>query len=512
MRYILKNITIPATTEQNLAKAILGRIKRTSILPQDITIIRRALDTRKKDSPVYVYTVEIHTVRKIPNYPDVMPYVEPDKEMLPSVKLSDLQPFIIGMGPAGLFCALAMVKNGLKPIVFDRGNKLEKRAEAVNLFWEKGVLNPQCNVQFGEGGAGAFSDGKLTSRISNESVNAVYDFLIFYGAPEDIKWEALPHLGTDTIRTVVGRIRDYLITQGCTFHYNSQLDDISIQNDTVKEIRINGIAYQPEVLVLAPGNAARDTFRLLSDKHVILEPKPFAVGFRINHSQDWINRSIYGNELWADRLGAASYRLTSNKSGSGTYTFCMCPGGYIIAASSEPGSIVTNGMSYTKRENAFGNSAVVTSVNAMDYGDKLFDGMEFQAVIEKRAFLDDYSAPFQTAEDYLKSSLSKQQNINCQFPSSTPFMISKLFPTHLDKALQDALVHFDKVLPGFINQGILIAPETRTSSPIRMVRDKINLNCININNLYAAGEGSGYAGGIVSSSADGYRIGSLFRV
>ncbi|MFO7660272.1 MAG: hypothetical protein R6V77_05110 [Candidatus Cloacimonadaceae bacterium] len=512
MNYIVKNIKIPVVQNPNIESALKHILGNQINLFQDIKVIRRALDTRKKDHPLYVYTLQATAEKALKPHPDIVLLEETIEPVIPKVKLADARPIIVGMGPAGLLCALAMVEQGLKPMLFDRGDKLTSRALAVENFWHNGKLDLQSNVQFGEGGAGAFSDGKLTSRAKSKYIQAVFDLLIKFGAPEHISWEALPHLGTDGIRAVVSRIREFLISQGCSFHYRSRLEDIVIENEAVKKIVINGQIYAPELLILAPGNAARDTFRMLANRGVALQPKPFAIGFRISHDQNWIDDKIYSSNSWTELLGAASYRLTAPKAGRGTYTFCMCPGGFVIAASSEAETNVTNGMSFAARDSGFANSAIVTVVDTDTYGTDLFDGMNLQAAIERQAFIKGYAAPFQTARDYLQNRLSAEQKVSCLFPASKSYQLSNLFPAQINQALKQGLQHFDQVLRGFIDQGILIAPETRTSSPLRMVRAEGNLNCLNISNLYAVGEGSGYAGGIISSAADGYRTGSRFAL
>jgi len=510
MKYLLKNLRIPVDSEQNLPISVAKQLKYSANVPIVITILRRAIDTRKKNYPFFVYTLEIESEIKLSHHPDLLPLPETITDIYPEIPVMNSRPIIVGMGPAGLFCALAMVEKGLKPILFDRGDRLSTRAATVGEFWKKGILNPESNVQFGEGGAGAFSDGKLTSRSHNYLIQRVNSLLIRFGAPDSIAWEALPHLGTDGIRSVVARIRDFLISNGCEFHYNCRMEDLIVKDGRLSEVKINGTSYQPETLVLAIGNAARDTFRLLADRKIMLEPKPFSVGFRISHPQDWINHTIYGGDKWASRLGAASYRLTSGKSGKGTYSFCMCPGGFVIAAASEKDSIVTNGMSWSTRDGTHGNSAIVTLVDSYDYGASLFDGMLWQARIEHQAFVAGYAAPFQRTKDYLSNALSAEATIPCLFPEIKAVNLNGLFSDDINKALKSAIKHFDHIMPGFISEGILIAPETRTSSPLRILRDKGNLNCMNVTNLFAIGEGAGYAGGIISSAADGYKIGSLF--
>lgn len=512
MNYIIKNITIPVSQNPDWKSKVQSLLGNQSYYIQTQKVLRRALDTRKKNQPVYVYTIQITTNKPPLIHPDILLQKEVTEPDSPEIKVSDIQPFIIGMGPAGLFCALAMVEKGLKPILFDRGDKLSDRAIIVDDFWKKSKLDTDSNVQFGEGGAGAFSDGKLTSRSRNQDIQSVFDLLIKFGAAESITWEALPHLGTDGIRAVVSKIRNYLLEQGCTYHYRSKLDDLNIENGRITEVIINDIKYAPEILIIAPGNAARDTFRMLAVRGVTLESKSFAIGFRISHPQAWINETIYGSNKWSDLLGAASYRLTAALAGKGTYTFCMCPGGYIISASSELETTVTNGMSYAARDFGWGNSAIVTNADSDTFGSKLLDGLKLQESIEQKAFRPSYAAPFQTAKDYLADLLSGQQDIKCLFPTAISAQISDIFPQQINQALKQGLKHFDKVLPGFIAKGLLIAPETRTSSPLRIVRDKVNFNCLNISNLYAIGEGSGYAGGIISSAADGFRIGRKFTL
>jgi len=512
MIYIIKNIKIPVSANPDPESALKFLLGNMYAHLQSWKVIRRALDTRKKNHPLYVYTIQAISSVVLPPHPDIILRSEPSEMKSVEIKLNDINPIIIGMGPAGLFCALAMVEKGLKPVIFDRGDQLSARTITVDEFWKNGKLDPESNVQFGEGGAGAFSDGKLTSRSQNRYIHMAFDLLIKFGAPESISWEALPHLGTDGIRALVAKIREYLIEKGCKFNYRSRLEKILVQDGKVVEVTINGISYQPEILVMAIGNSARDSFHMLAEAGVVLEAKPFAVGFRISHSQRWINRSIYGDDSWAELLGAASYRLTAPKAGKGTYSFCMCPGGMIISASSEPKTIVTNGMSYSDRDIAFGNSAIVTVVDAEDYGCALFDGMDLQSKIEGKAYTKGYPAPFQTSNDFISDMLSAQQKINCLFPAVIPYRISELFPIQITQALKQGLKHFDQILPGFISEGILIAPETRTSSPLRIVRDTSHSNCIGINNLYAIGEGSGYAGGIISSAADGLRLGEIFAL
>ncbi len=510
MKYLIKNIRIPVLEEQNPESRLAKILGKYADDLQSCRISRRALDCRTRNQPFYVYTLEISCNNTMPNHRDIVPCRPEDCLHVQPKKLSDPHPCIIGMGPAGLFCALAMVENGLQPVLFDRGEAMHSRAIAINKFWSDGHLDLESNVQFGEGGAGAFSDGKLTARSSGATTRKVFDLLIRFGAPDSIAREALPHLGTERIRQITTEIREYLRTKGCSFLYRSRLDDLLVEGEAVTGISVNNQIFRPELTVLSVGNAARDTFRMLSKRGVALQAKPFAVGFRISHHQQWINTSIYGDEKWAQILGAASYRMTAPKAGKGTYTFCMCPGGYVIAASSESEGMVTNGMSFASRRHEFGNAAIVTAVNEADYGHDLFAGLQFQQAIEHKAYHAGYAMPWQLAADYLRKRLSQEHKVDCLSPTTISANISELFPTSVNAALEKGLCHFDKILPGFIQEGIILAPETRTSSPLRVIRDRQNLHCHGISNLYAIGEGVGYTGGIISSAADGYLIGSRF--
>jgi len=509
MEYILKNVRIPVSEEQNIFLYVDRKLQFQKHLINNWAIFKRALDTRKKKHPYYVYTIKIESEHNLITNNDLQLFVSTQSPITHTLKLNSLNPYIVGMGPAGLFSAIAMVENGLKPIIIDRGRCLEDRIRDVNQFWKFGELSQDSNVQYGEGGAGAFSDGKLTCRTINEFVNIVFKYLVRFGAPESILIDAHPHLGTDIIRKIVHNIKNYLTSKGCIFYYDSILENIDIHNGKIHKITVSGLDLNPELVILAIGNSSRDTFKMLFNKGVMQESKAFSIGFRISHHQEWIDNTIYGDTKYTQLLGAASYRLSDNKAGHGTYTFCMCPGGYVIAASNNQYQTVTNGMSYSKRDGLFGNSAIVTNVNQSIYGTRLFDGISYQEHIEYKAF-NNYAAPYQNAEDYLVGKLSKIKSVDCLFPTTIPTDVNTVFDNIINSALHKALVHFNCIYPGFIKEGLVIAPETRTSSPIRILRNKYNLNCIGINNLYAVGEGAGYSGGIISSAADGYRIGSLF--
>ena len=471
--------------------------------------LRLAVDTRKSGQPYYDATLVLESDNLPPRIKDIAPFSEPGWDPIPRVQIPDKHPAIIGMGPAGLFCALAMVENGLKPRIYDRGDALEERASKVQSFWRDGCLDPNSNVQFGEGGAGAFSDGKLTSRSRSAETSHIIDQMIRFGAPEDIAFQALPHLGTDGIRAMVVSLRHHLMEQGCTFHYRSHLDDIRITSGKIAAISINGCWSDEHTVVLAPGNASRDTFRMLQKAGVMLEPKAFAIGFRIEQRQELINRAVFGKGDWERIMGPASYRLVDRN--SGCYTFCMCPGGFVINASSEADSITTNGMSFHARDQEYCNSAVVYPISADQLGG-VFAGVELQERIERQAFRTGYLAPAQDCGDFLHGKAGGADIVVSTRPGVYRGDISTLFPSPIPDKLKSALHKFGSILKGFHTASVLIAPETRTSSPIRIQREPGGLSALNVTGLYPAGEGSGYAGGIISSAVDGWKVGSGFRI
>lgn len=504
--FLLRNLRFAVTPNYDLNKEIAHKLKLSSEAFSLQRIIRRALDFRRKNVPMYDFSVLLEIDSHSFHHPDLLPYLPSALSINPKTMVHDAHPYIIGMGPAGLFCALAMVEKGLQPYLFDQGDAVSKRAELVDKFWRDGVLDESSNVQFGEGGAGAFSDGKLTCRSKDPVIDKIFDLLIGFGADPEISWDALPHLGTDGMRSLVIKIRQFLLSQGCKFFYRHKFEWISLSETGIKEVKINGEIHHPEVLVLALGNAARDSYRMLHKQGVSIVNKAFAMGFRIEHEQDYINRAVYGSEKWKELLGAATYRVVDKNSSS--YSFCMCPGGEVIASSSVHYSIVTNGMSYSNRSGFFANSAIVTAVDERDYGVGVFAGMDYQELIEKKCFSPAYYAPVQNAKDFVFDSVFLQQ-ITCSYkPGVNKIPLNNIYNSRITESIKKALQKFSEVFDGFIVGGNLIAPETRTSSPVRILRKSDGVSVENCPKLFAIGEGSGYAGGIVSSAADGYRIGS----
>ena len=474
------------------------------------SLIRRSIDARKRNQLTYNFTLIIHAQKEIPQLSKFQ-YFYPEMIELTPIALKDKHPFIIGMGPAGLFCALELVERGFQPYIFERGKSIEDRDQDVNTFWQKGILNTESNVQFGEGGAGTFSDGKLTARNRGIYSEKVFQYLIRHGANPDIEINALPHLGTDGLKKILLSVRQYLISKGCRIFFNSKLSEISLDKGKVTDVLINQESYQPEAVILAPGNSARDTFEMLVNKGLLFESKPFAVGFRIEHEQEFINERFYGKQTDFNLTGPAVYSLTAQCPPYGVYSFCMCPGGYVIPAASENGNQVVNGMSNSMRDNRFANSAIVATVNQKDFGNKALDGIQFQRMIESRAFKT-YQCPAQLAGDFIKNKKSpflKNSSYTLEIYSKN---LNELYPKAISQALAKGLSQFDQKIKGFSEEGLLLAPETRTSCPVRIVREESKGCSVSAENLYPIGEGAGYAGGIVSSAADGIKLAMRFEL
>lgn len=509
--YLIRNILVAVSKEIDLKKALSNKLKISSKYISNIKTIRRSIDARKKNFLKYNFTLLADIDLNLKTNNEVQEYSEPKSCIQSSIKLSDPHPFIIGAGPAGLFAALSLVEKGFQPYIFDRGETIDLRTKKIEKFWQKGILDENSNVQFGEGGAGTFSDGKLTSRTRDFYTNQIIEYLIKFGADESIKYDALPHLGTDGLRNIIIDLRNFLINKGCKFFWNSKLESVEIDNNNVTGVIINGENYSPEILILAIGNSARDTFTMLKDK-IEMENKSFAVGFRIEHSQEFINNAFYGEKTDFSLTGPATYRLTAKFKDKGIYSFCMCPGGFIVAGSSEQNSLVLNGMSYKDRNNIFANSAIVATVNRNDFGDDILAGMKFQQQIEKKCFNHSkpYFAPSQNAIDFMKNSISSAQNKTSFLPGIYNHDLNEVFQRSVIESIKFGLTKFNKRIPGFIDNGLLSAPETRTSSPVRLLREQETFLANGITNLYPIGEGSGYAGGIMSSAADGYKLGSIF--
>ena len=486
-------------------------INRSDIV--DVNVVKRSIDARRKKSVCFIYEVDVDVkdINRIRFDDDISISVCNDYsfESYGDVLLNH-RPVIVGSGPCGLFCAYELAKEGYRPIVIERGEDMDSRVRTVNEFWNNGKFNSNSNVQFGEGGAGTFSDGKLSTQIKdkNNRINEVLKVFVDNGAPSDIMYDFMPHIGTDMLRDVVKNMRKKIISLGGEFRYNCCLTDINIVDGCIKSIQVNNSEnILCDVLVLAIGHSARDTFRMLHGKGLDMCSKPFAVGVRVMHSQDMISRNQYGD--YYKFLKPASYKLTYNSSsGRGVYSFCMCPGGYVVNASSENGQVVVNGMSNRDRESGVANSAIVVTVNDKDYGTDLFDGVLFQEKLERLAYkLGNGNIPIQRYGDYF------EKKVSSGFGKLIPIFKGKyvfsdlnlLFNDDINNSIKEAMEYFNCKINGFNDDDTILAGvESRTSSPIKFYRDDEFQS--NIVGIYPAGEGAGYAGGIVSAGVDGIKV------
>jgi hypothetical protein len=440
-------------------------------------------------------------------------YVEPFK--LNPIKATGEykgRPLIVGFGPAGMFCGLLLAENGYKPIILERGDCVENRVKAVSQFWNGGEFSEKSNVQFGEGGAGTFSDGKLVTRIKDDLCKYVLERFVEFGATKDVLTKAKPHIGTDKLRNIVKNIRNRIIELGGEVHFNTQMDDFNVASGNISVVKANGLEFSPSAVVLAVGHSARDTFELLLNRGVTLEPKAFSVGVRIEHSRQSVDYSLYGEHAENPLLPTGEYQLSHRlNDGRAVYTFCMCPGGYVVPSSSEVGGVVTNGMSEYSRNGDNSNSAMVVSVSPRDYGSHPMDGVNFARSLERKAFAlggENYKAPCTSVRGFLNGKADVTSKISPTYAIGvTPCNLSELFPSFVTDMLKLGLDVFSHKMACFGDgDALMTAPETRTSSPVRITRDNATLTSTSIDNLYPCGEGAGYAGGITSSAVDGIKV------
>lgn len=511
----------PDHTKNELEKKILTTLKISKDQMIHYQIIKQSLDARKKPELFYVYTVDVsvkneHAILKKCNKNQVRQINEKTYQFeISGVETMENRPVIIGSGPAGLFCAYILAEHGYCPVVFERGASVEQRQKEIALFWETGILNPESNVQFGEGGAGTFSDGKLNTLVKDSfgRNQKVLQIFVDNGAPKEILYMNKPHIGTDILIHVIRNMRKKIENWGGEIQFHSKFVDFDWSDGKIKSVQIekNGKiqTYSTEMLILAIGHSARDTFEMLYQKEIHMEPKAFAVGVRVEHKQSMINESQYGQDS-PYRLPAASYKLTmQTEKGQGVYTFCMCPGGYVVNASSEEGRLAVNGMSYSDRAGDNANSAVIVTISPEDYGNcHPLSGVEFQRRLEEKAYtLGNGKIPVQRFEDFCNrrpsdhfGSIVPQMKGQCQFAD-----VREIFPKNIGNALEEGIKSFDKQIHGFANPDTLLSGvESRTSSPVRICRNEA---CqIEKTGIYPCGEGAGYAGGITSAAMDGLKI------
>lgn len=507
----------PHILKQKAAKQL--KIKEVDIA--SVQILKHSIDARKKPQIFQVYSLGVKlkklseetVVRKCKNA-NVMisEQVEYHFPKIGSQKLTE-RPVIIGMGPAGLFCGYMLALHGYRPIILERGCDVETRTKDVESYWKGGTLKPESNVQFGEGGAGTFSDGKLNTLVKDKygRNREVLRIFVEAGAPEEILYESKPHIGTDVLKKVVVTMREEIIRHGGEVRFESKVTALNMENGEMTRVVIGEEVIKTKLVVLAIGHSARDTFAYLDSIHLPMESKSFAVGMRVEHPQRLINEVMYGKEH-GEELPAAPYKLTAKTSvGRGVYSFCMCPGGYVVNASSEEGRIAVNGMSYSDRSSQNANSAIIVQVTPNDYeADGPLAGVEFQRRLEESAYrAGNGKVPVQYFEDYVTDKQSRE-NMNWNTPCiKGEYAYSNLrgiLPQECEQAFIEGMKHFDKVIPGFAaGDAILAGMESRTSSPVRIHRDE-NLQSPAVKGLYPCGEGAGYAGGITSAAMDGIYV------
>lgn len=491
-------------------------IKKYNIKKEDILdwhIARKSIDARKKDDVHYTYSIDL----QVKNEDKYRKLEKVKKFEMPTIKIKNNQttrPVIIGAGPAGLFAALILVQNHIKPIIIEQGQPVEKRKESVEHFLKTGKLNTSSNVQFGEGGAGTFSDGKLTTGINSPFCRKVLEEFVHFGAPETILYLSKPHIGTDLLIPIIKKMREYIIAKGGTFLFDTKVTDFEIKNHHI--VGLHTISKQIEEtwatnqVILAIGHSSRDTFEKLYQKGIMMEAKNFSVGVRIEHLQKWINASQFGT-ITKLNLPPAEYKLAYHSTtGRSCYTFCMCPGGVVMASSSEFNTIVTNGMSNFLRDGKNANSALLVNITPEDFkSDSPLSGIYFQKNLEEKAFIlggSNYFAPVQRVEDFLKNEKSKHiGEVKPTYqPGFTLSNLNEILPNFVSDTLKQGIQFFDNKLHGFAHpDSILTGLETRSSSPVKILRDDKLMS--NISGIYPCGEGAGYAGGIMSAAVDGIK-------
>ncbi|MBO4908320.1 MAG: FAD-dependent oxidoreductase [Lachnospiraceae bacterium] len=513
--------------QPDIRRAVIAKLKISESELKEIGIIRRSLDARKKPELYYVFSIwaecvnEGKILKRFAKDANVSSY-EFSEYKLPEPGIEKLvsRPVVVGMGPAGLFCAYELAVAGFKPLVIERGRCVEERARDVEKFWETGVLDISSNVQFGEGGAGTFSDGKLSTSIKDKEgrIREVLKIFTEFGAPEEILYDHMPHLGTDVLPKIVRNIREKIIELGGEVRFETCLTDIVCDEGKITAIKVkraDGVEEEikTNILVLAIGHSARDTYKALYESGLKMEQKPFAAGFRVQHPQRVINENQYGDADYSEILGASPYKLTANFGDRGVFSFCMCPGGYVVDSSSEEGETVVNGMSYSGRDSENANSAIVVSIPVTDYpSDHPLAGIEFQRMLERRAYeAGKGKIPAQRYGEFISKVTGEtdvKNNpsfVNPVFKGAYEWTnLSGIFDAGINKLFVDGMTKFGRTIKDFDDPGVIMAGvESRTSSPVRIPRgDSLEAS---ISGIIPLGEGAGYAGGITSAAIDGIR-------
>jgi len=522
----ISNIKLPIDhQEQNIRDAIEKKLRVPFKKIKSYEIVKRSIDARKGNVQ-FVYQIEAILVvdekklveRLHTQDVQMVKEIKGQKSLNPGDKELLYPPIVIGAGPAGLFAAVELAKHGYKPLILERGKDVDQRNKDIIHFWRTGELNVHSNVQFGEGGAGTFSDGKLTTRIKDSRIDQVFQTFVEEGAPKEILYEHKPHIGTDYLKKIVYNLRQRLIKLGATIRFDSLVTNLIIEQGKLIAVEVNHQVQIPaQVVVIAIGHSARDTYEMLYKQGVMIQGKPLAIGARIEHPQQLINEAQYGAFANAPELGSADYTLIKKVGKSeddrASYSFCMCPGGVVVAAASEKGMVVTNGMSYYSRASGVANSALVATVSTDDFkGEDPLAGVRFLRKYEKKAYQlggGGYKAPAQKVGDFLDGIPSTDLDVPFRptyRPGITPTDLHQTLPEYVSQSLENAILEFGKKLRGYdTRNALLTGVETRTSAPVRIPR-RDDFQSVNIEGLYPTGEGAGYAGGIVSAAVDGIRV------
>ncbi len=510
---LLSNINLPLNTDfDNLTEIVTKELKTDRQYIKNVKLYKKSVDARRKDNVHFCCSFLVEASgedRLIARSKKAQRYIKKEYKFPKCDFSPEIRPIIVGFGPAGMFAALTLAKAGLKPIVLERGKNADERKSDVDRFLSGGELSENSNVQFGEGGAGTFSDGKLNTGIKDIRLRTVLEIMAKAGAGEKILTDAKPHIGTDVLIDVVKNIRREIESLGGEVRFSQKFEKLNLENGKIISIEVNGETLPCDKLILACGHSARDTFESLYNSGVEMQKKPFAMGVRIEHLQSDINRMFYGKAASRPALPPADYKLFVHlKNGRGVYSFCMCPGGEVINASSEKGHLAVNGMSNSRRDGINANSAILVNVEPEDFaGDDVLAGCRMQREIEKKAYdIGNGAVPIMTVGEFLSL---KNRNGNPVTPTVKPDTVNcdfaDIFPEFIINSLKDGLREIDKKVTGFANPtAVLSAPETRSSSPIRITRTE-NGKSLNIENLFPSGEGAGYAGGIMSAAVDGIK-------
>lgn len=522
----LTDVKLPLDHDDQAINAFI--LDKLSLKPEqlvDFNVFRRGYDARKRNVIILMYTLDVTLADDVDEQALLAKFekdqhvrTSPDTEykfVTQATAEIEKRPVVIGFGPCGLFTALILAQMGLKPIILERGKEVRERTKDTFGFWRKRVLNPESNVQFGEGGAGTFSDGKLYSQVKDPKHlgRKVLTEFVKAGAPEEIMYLSKPHIGTFKLVTMIENMRKDIISLGGEIRFNARVDDIIIENEQVQGVKLaDGEVIETNHVSLAIGHSARDTFEMLHDRGVHLEAKPFSIGFRIEHKQSMIDEARFGINAGNPLIGAADYKLVHHcKNGRSVYSFCMCPGGTVVAATSEEGCLVTNGMSQYSRNERNANSAIVVGITPEDFPGGPLAGIELQRKWEQNAYAlggSNYDAPCQTVGDFLAGrSEGEFGDVEPSYKPGLKFTdLSKTLPPYAVAALREAIPAFDKKIKGFSTKdATLTGVETRTSSPVSIKRGR-DFQSINTKGLYPAGEGAGYAGGILSAGIDGIKV------